>query len=41
MKGRGVKSPLHDFKNCEELRMTMAGWFHKDQAPRYDAPTIY
>ena len=24
---------IHDFKSYEELRMTMAGWFHKDQEP--------
>ncbi len=23
----------HDFKSYQELRMTMAGWFHKDQEP--------
>jgi len=24
---------IHDLKTYEELRMTMAGWFHKDQEP--------
>ena len=24
---------IHDFKNYEELRMTMGGWFHKDIEP--------
>lgn len=31
---------LHDFKNCEELRMTMEGWFHKDQAPPVMTPPL-
>ncbi len=28
-----MKPHIHDFKSYEELRMTMAGWFHKDQEP--------
>ena len=31
---------VHDFKNYEELRMTMAGWFHKDQTPPVMTPPL-
>ena len=30
---------VHDFKSYEELRMTMAGWFHKDQEPPVMPPS--
>lgn len=28
-----ARAHIHDLKTNEELRMTMAGWFHKDQEP--------
>ncbi len=28
-----IRKYAHDFETFEELRMTMAGWFHKDQEP--------
>ncbi len=31
---------LHDFKNYEELRMTMVGWFRKDQTPPVMTPPL-
>lgn len=30
----------HDFKNYEELRMTMAGWFDKAQSPPVMKPSL-
>ena len=30
----------HDFKSFEELQMTMAGWFHKDQVPPVMTPPL-
>ncbi len=35
-----IRQNLHDFKNYEELRMTMGGWFHKDQAPPVMTPPL-
>jgi hypothetical protein len=28
-----ARAHIHDLKTYEELRMTMGGWFHKDQEP--------
>ena len=30
---------VHDFKNSDELRVTMAGWFRKDQKPPIMPPS--
>ena len=30
---------IHDFKSYKELRMTIAGWFHKDQEPPVMPPS--
>lgn len=33
-----LRAHTHDFKSYEELRMTMAGWFRKDQEPPMMTP---
>jgi len=35
-----ARAHSHDLKTYEELRMTMAGWFHKDQEPRVMEPSL-
>lgn len=37
--GESIKH-VHDFKRYEELRMTMAGWFHKDHPPPVMTPPL-
>ena len=33
-----ARAHIHDLRTYEELRMTMAGWFHKDQEPPVMTP---
>jgi hypothetical protein len=33
-----MRQYIHDFKTYEELRMTMGGWFPKDQEPPVMTP---
>ena len=35
-----IRPYIHDLKSYEELRMTMGGWFHKDQEPPVMKPPI-